>query len=375
MADEFFDEMTEQSRVKVTMVSKYFRPWSQIIANQTGFQGLMAYVDLYAGPGGYEDGTPSTPLYVVEEAIANPKLHSRLQIVFNDADNDQVATLQDRVTALPGIGALRHRPQFLNLRVEDITHELDAVAPLPKLSFIDPFGFKGVDLDLLRWALAERGSDCLFFLNYMTLNRFLTAEELRACATGLFGQVGLADLRSEVNGSAPPDRESAVMDHLELALRAHGARYFLPFRFTTDTGTRAKQFLIHLTKNPTAHRIMKEIMAKESSSTAQGVASLEHNPAEERQMALLEVERPLDTLKTDLLTAFACQSLTFESVIASFERRGRTRYTQANYRRAVLELVHANKVKATRPSGENIRPGTLPKDVVIHFPPDEEPDG
>jgi hypothetical protein len=34
----------------------------------------IAYVDLFAGPGRYGNGTKSTPLLILETAIANPQI-------------------------------------------------------------------------------------------------------------------------------------------------------------------------------------------------------------------------------------------------------------------------------------------------------------
>ncbi|VVB64054.1 Uncharacterised protein [uncultured archaeon] len=48
----------------------------------------IAYIDLFAGRGYYEDGTKSTPLLVLEKAIQDPDLREMLITVFNDKDNE-----------------------------------------------------------------------------------------------------------------------------------------------------------------------------------------------------------------------------------------------------------------------------------------------
>lgn len=67
----FFDEQTEQSLVKATLVSKYFDVWAKvIISTQKRYpehsSGKIAYIDLFAGPGRYADGTQSTPLRILK---------------------------------------------------------------------------------------------------------------------------------------------------------------------------------------------------------------------------------------------------------------------------------------------------------------------
>jgi hypothetical protein len=59
---------------------------------------------------------------------------------------------------------------------------------------------------------------------------------------------------------------------------------------------------------------MKGIMANASSSTAQGVASFEYNPADKRMPLLMELTRPIDELAELLLRDFAGNVLSVEEI-------------------------------------------------------------
>ena len=61
--NSFFDESTEQSQVKSRIVAKYFWAWAQVMKKQAN---RIGYIDLYAGPGLYQDGSRSTPILVLE---------------------------------------------------------------------------------------------------------------------------------------------------------------------------------------------------------------------------------------------------------------------------------------------------------------------
>lgn len=82
MNNEFFQEQREQSEIKARIVSKYFSAWANIIlATQKRFpqhSQRMAYIDLFAGPGRYDDQSKSTPLLVLETILSNPDLASRM---------------------------------------------------------------------------------------------------------------------------------------------------------------------------------------------------------------------------------------------------------------------------------------------------------
>src|SRR5688572_20126900 len=71
--NEFFDETTEQSQAKATIVSKYFWAWANVVIPTARSAGnRIAYIDLFAGPGRYKDGTASTPILVLQQAAADP---------------------------------------------------------------------------------------------------------------------------------------------------------------------------------------------------------------------------------------------------------------------------------------------------------------
>ena len=85
MTTNFFDEQKEQSKVKTLIVTKYFEAWARVImgvqdANNRGRNGgnEIQYLDLFAGPGYYTDGTKSTPIIILEKAIQNNRLRERL---------------------------------------------------------------------------------------------------------------------------------------------------------------------------------------------------------------------------------------------------------------------------------------------------------
>jgi len=117
----FFDESTEQSRIKAAIVSDYFWAWAKVIISSLKKQrgGRVAYIDLFAGPGRYTDGTRSTPLMVLERAISDADMREYLVAQFNDADKANASMLQEEINALPGIEKLKHKPQVASEEVGD----------------------------------------------------------------------------------------------------------------------------------------------------------------------------------------------------------------------------------------------------------------
>ena len=104
MADNFFGEQTERSRVKVEIVCKYFPAWAKVmIGAQKRFGGTrIGYIDLYAGAGMYANGAKSTPVRIIEHAIATPDVRDRLVSMFNDKDATTTSALKKALEELPG---------------------------------------------------------------------------------------------------------------------------------------------------------------------------------------------------------------------------------------------------------------------------------
>jgi three-Cys-motif partner protein len=75
--DEFFIEGADHSKVKTGIATKYFFTWAAIIGRKTR-ANRIAYVDLYAGPGRFIDGTKSTSLLILEHAIGDPHMRDML---------------------------------------------------------------------------------------------------------------------------------------------------------------------------------------------------------------------------------------------------------------------------------------------------------
>jgi three-Cys-motif partner protein len=114
MVDEsFFEESSEQSQIKARIVAKYFVAWAKVvIPSAKSHTNTIAYVDLFAGPGRYKDGTVSTPVLILEKALRDPDMRRMLVTLFNDKNKENADSLSHVIRALPGIERLSHKPQI-----------------------------------------------------------------------------------------------------------------------------------------------------------------------------------------------------------------------------------------------------------------------
>jgi len=202
----FFDESTEQSQIKATIVSKYFWAWAKVImptAAKTR-ERKIAYLDLFAGPGRYKDGSKSTPILILEQAVADPNMREMLVTVFNDKDEKHHRDLERSIAGIQGIETLRYKPVVLNEEVgEHMVKHFESEKLVPTLFFVDPWGYKGLSLKLVNSVLKNWGCDCIFFFNYNRINMGLSNPIITEHMNALFGPIRANELRSDAQRAMP----------------------------------------------------------------------------------------------------------------------------------------------------------------------------
>jgi three-Cys-motif partner protein len=362
---KFFDERTDESEAKARIIEKYFATWAQVVLTTTAARGeKIGYMDLYAGPGRYKDGSKSTPLLVLEKAIQHPKMSQMLVSMFNDADNEHTSTLQEEIDKLPGIKTLKHKPEVRCGAVDEaFTEWLATTRLIPMFSFVDPWGYKGLSLKLVNGVIKDWGCDCVFFLNYNRVNAGFGNSIVDKHIDALFGEDRAAKMRPKLLKMTPDQRESHILENLAQAIKALALKaYVLPFRFRNLKGTRTSHILVFVSKHFLGYDIMKGIMAKESSSEYEGVATFTYSPADKTNPLLFSLSNfSLSSLKRALVKDYAGKTIVHEKL---YEQHSVDKpYLRPNYRQVLLELEAEGKVTCSKHNRN-----TLAKHVEITFP-------
>lgn len=268
--DRFYETPSPASLVKQVIVLKYFGGWKNVL--KTWRVPILGYMDLYSGPGRYNDNTFSTPLLILQEALKDSYLCDHLAAVFNDRDRELAERLRSNIKALPGIERLKHRPVVHALTVSP---ELAKLRPVgPTLLFADPWGYKGLSLEMIANFLNVRGSDCIFFFNYNRINAGLNWKGFDEPLDQVFGPKRAASLRSKLSSNlTAAEREELILTELEGALMASGAHCVPRFRFSFPDSDKASHHLLFVSKSEKGCSIMKNVMRKQSSVIEQGIAN------------------------------------------------------------------------------------------------------
>ncbi len=368
-SDDFFSDATEQSKVKIRIVSKYFKAWTNVMVPMAKkMSNKLNYIDLFAGPGLYEDGTESTPILIFKQVIQDPILSSMLVSILNDKNSDNINSLKENINSLPGIENLQYKPRFSNAEVDDkIAEQLEKLKLNPTLFFLDPWGYKGISRRLIQAVIKDWGCDCIFFFNFKRIVPGIHNDKFQEHMKAFFGQDRLDKLNKTLkNYDTYYKKEMVVLEFLSQSLKEIGAQFVLPFSFADISQKKTSHHIIFVSKDFKGYEIMKNIMAKESSDFDQGVPSFQYNPVDEELPMLFELFRPLEKLESQLLKEYARKTISVEDLYK--EHSIGKRYIESNYKEIFKKMLKENKIKISRPGGKKIRRDTMPGDVNITFP-------
>jgi three-Cys-motif partner protein len=364
MADaSFFDAPTEASTKKQRIVSKYFGGWANIVLPKTlPREGKIMVMDLFSGPGRYRDGTPSTPLLILDHVVNTPVLRDVTQLFFNDEEPEFVEALKKEVADFPGIETLRYKPVFRAKSIDRGIIPKIREVKVPTLFFADPWGYAGISVDLIEASIAHWGSDFLFFFNYNRINMNLGCEGMNGPINEFFSAERAEELRRTVERLRPAQREEAILKAMQGAIKNLGAQVG-KFTYRSKTGSRATHHLLCVSKHRQGMALFKEISAKESTSFDYDVPSLEHDPsAETYQQGLFS---PLAELEEELLATYAGKVLTPNQIY--HDHHNGKPYILKNYRQALLHLEETGAVRIDPPRTNRPRSESFPRETLVTF--------
>lgn len=366
----FFSDQTEQSATKAHIVSSYFTAWSRVIKK---WDCKMAYIDLFCGPGRYGDNKPSAPVQIIQSTLNDPVLIEKMMFLFNDYDTANIDSLQKEISALDVDGKLK-RISFLSETMDlDIHNKLSIPKNIPVLSFVDPFGYKGLSRELINKLIANSGSDCIFFFNYNRINMALSSNtKFDEHLVGIFGEERTHSLKALLAPLTPTQREPAVINALVEALIEEKGNYVLPFKFYSTGNLRTSHFIVFVTKSHVACKIMKQIMYSNSAKDSDGVATFSfedsHNFAG-KYTQLSMFDGPIKALECLMVSRHHGHTVTVQQLCDEVDCDFANQFVSKNVTDVLKKMELAGKISVIDGRKVKMRGGvlTMPKSAVIQF--------
>ena len=251
---------------KHSILRRYLQAYYPKLAST---RGRIDFVDGFAGPGVYSGGEPGSPIIALDALAEHRHLpnmgHCTFAYLFIEEDPDRFEMLQ-------GILGGREHPSNVEIKVccgtfeEHIGEAFDGLEALkdlgllpsrPSFVMVDPFGVKGLPLELLGRLARFPKTELLVSLMYEPINRFLEHPTFESHLDGLFGKREWRDA-----AGLEADARKAFLSQLYAdQLRKIGMRYVRLFEMR-DGGNRTGYFLAFATHSKEGLRAMKEAMWK-----------------------------------------------------------------------------------------------------------------
>lgn len=160
------------------ILEEYLKAWFPILAR---WAPQIVYIDGFAGPGKYQDDIDGSPVIAVNTAINHDMLQSTTNITFGFIENDKERskvlkqTLKEKFPKIPSNMSLQVIDSNFQETVENMLDRLNKrneTLP-PTFAFIDPFGYSGFPMTLIRRLLDNDKCEVLITFMSSFVNRFL----------------------------------------------------------------------------------------------------------------------------------------------------------------------------------------------------------
>ena len=254
--------MKPHTRAKHQILEEYLKQWLPILGLTVP---KIVYLDGFAGPGVYSAGEPGSPVIALKTATEHSLAHRFKEIVFwfmedNPARAETLRkTLEAQFPALPAKFHYTVKVEEFAAGLDETLNEIESSGGnlAPTLAFIDPFGFSGIPMKLIKRVLGY--NKCEVLITFMSSFILRFHDDLREDA--LDELYGTSEWREVKNIADRKERERFVVDLYVRQLEKAGTKFHRTFEMIGENN----QLVYHLvfaTTHIAGLEAMKEAMVK-----------------------------------------------------------------------------------------------------------------
>jgi three-Cys-motif partner protein len=353
--EDFFKKQTPSSRIKANIVAEYFPQYSKIILKKP--QAEIRYLDLFAGPGIYEDQSLSTPLLIANSCANDPILLSKVRMIFND--NKYSVQLKENFLKKFPEKTFHYEPRFGDKTVgEDekinsyLTKKVKTPNPYPTLLFFDPWGYKGIDTIVLAKFLENWGNELFLFVNIKRIHAAIENNKFDELMQSLF-PTSFQNIRKQRKYKASVyERLSLIMDNLanEFKNVIKGTLYHCSFKFQEEDSNATSHFIIHFTKHSKGYELVKQVYYDfdniGASLDKDGNYTFDAKQMDKQNESMLIFnDENISILSKQLEEKYKGTIISAKSLFN--QHHTTTKYCGSHYAKTLRYMVEQDKIKAT----------------------------
>lgn len=348
---------------KHEILRKYLRPWMVILRSTSP---TIAYVDCYAGPGIYPDGTEGSPLIALQIADdVMSQFDCRIWCIFNDRDERVMEQLRN---------SLRDRYECEQVLVFSFqTDARDCVDQIlnderfasngklsvPMFFFMDPFGFN-VPMQMLKRIMEQPKTEILVTFMVKDIVRWGETHAYKPTMSELFDHPNPLDLVEQADGR---DFEQQAINAFVSRLHTHaGVKHVIKYRIFNEQERRTLFYLVHGSNHFKGFKLMKDVMYNIGIPGAFAYLGPDHPDEDQTFLEPSFGDRELEQLKRHLVEKYPSMSPSFGKVLE--DMYAEVPFIEKHYRAALLGLEEDGKVEIF---GFRRRKGTLKEGHGVTF--------
>lgn len=351
--EDFFKTQTISSRIKANIVAEYFPQYCKILLKKP--QREIRYLDLFAGPGIYDDQSQSTPILIANSCANDPVLPKKVRFLFND--NQFSDQLRNNFFKHISPGTFFYEPIFGDKTVgEDeqilkyLTKNIITPNPHPTLLFFDPWGYKGIDTLVLAKFLENWGNEIFLFVNIKRIHAAIVNNKFDELMLSLF-PTSINELRINRRYKATVyERLNLIMENLacEFKKAVKGDLYHCAFKFQEEDSHATSHYIIHFTKHIKGYELVKQIFYDYDNIGASldkdGNYTFDAKKMGKSICMLNFGDENIELLSENLLHKYNGSSITAKSLFE--EHHPTTKYCGSHYAKTLRWMLANGKIKA-----------------------------
>jgi three-Cys-motif partner protein len=254
-------KLEPHTRAKHVILRKYLDQWLPILSHG-GFPKVI-FIDGFAGPGIYEDGSDGSPIIALKAFLSHPSpIRAQVHFHFVEEIDERAKVLAGELAKLleaHGKPSNLHCFIYSGERLEEAYPKIsNAIGSLraPTLALIDPFGWTGAPMSIIKDILDRQSSEVLMNFMFEEINRFLGKAAQAKNFDALFGGENWREF-IDTNGT---QRKVGIREYYaDRLFTVAGARFVRFFEMRNDRD-QTDYFLFFATKSQKGLSAMKNAM-------------------------------------------------------------------------------------------------------------------